>query len=199
VQDERFIAALSAVNKVRSTLNLAQIVEKRANDLYAGKAVPLKTAAVTERFDHAQNTCVRRNVAGSGAQPAANSRPLRRANLHLSADQTDECRHPIYSPIGGTVIQRKVGPASYQHRRQRSGLCHRRSLDGLLTAFVRETEASGVAVGQQISSRCWRCGKHVQGAHRLRLAAIDPTTRRLLFAPRSITRTACSNQRCSPT
>ena len=37
-----FIAALSAVNKARSTLNLAQIVEKRANDLYAGKAVPLK-------------------------------------------------------------------------------------------------------------------------------------------------------------
>src|SRR5450755_3900175 len=37
-----FVAALSAVNKAHSTLNLAQIVEKRANDLYAGKAVPLK-------------------------------------------------------------------------------------------------------------------------------------------------------------
>src|SRR3979411_2093388 len=37
-----FVAALSATNTARSKLNLAQIVEKRANDLYAGKAVPLK-------------------------------------------------------------------------------------------------------------------------------------------------------------
>src|SRR5260370_36371114 len=37
-----FISALSAMNSARSKLNLARIVEKRANDLYAGKAVPLK-------------------------------------------------------------------------------------------------------------------------------------------------------------
>src|SRR5258707_731338 len=37
-----FISALSALNSARSKLNLAQIVEKRASDLYAGKAVPLK-------------------------------------------------------------------------------------------------------------------------------------------------------------
>src|SRR5258708_13141457 len=37
-----FITALGALNTARSKLNLAQIVEKRANDLYAGKAVPLK-------------------------------------------------------------------------------------------------------------------------------------------------------------
>ncbi len=37
-----FITALSSLNSARSKLNLAQIVEKRANDLYAGKAVPLK-------------------------------------------------------------------------------------------------------------------------------------------------------------
>src|ERR1700738_3694522 len=37
-----FVSALSALNTARSRLNLAQIVEKRANDLYAGKAVPLK-------------------------------------------------------------------------------------------------------------------------------------------------------------
>jgi cobalt-zinc-cadmium efflux system membrane fusion protein len=36
------ITALSALNSARSKLNLAQINEKRQNDLYAGKAVPLK-------------------------------------------------------------------------------------------------------------------------------------------------------------
>src|SRR6202048_3345094 len=37
-----FVAALGALNTARSKLNLAQIVEKRASDLYAGKGVPLK-------------------------------------------------------------------------------------------------------------------------------------------------------------
>src|ERR1700731_2603019 len=37
-----FVTALSTLNTARSKLNLATIVEKRANDLYAGKAVPLK-------------------------------------------------------------------------------------------------------------------------------------------------------------
>ena len=37
-----FVAALGALNTARSKLRLAEIVEKRANDLYAGKAVPLK-------------------------------------------------------------------------------------------------------------------------------------------------------------
>ena len=37
-----FIAAQTARNKARSQLNLAQIVEKRARDLYEGKAAPFK-------------------------------------------------------------------------------------------------------------------------------------------------------------
>jgi membrane fusion protein, heavy metal efflux system len=37
-----FVSALSALNTARSKLNLALIVEKRAGDLCAGKAVPLK-------------------------------------------------------------------------------------------------------------------------------------------------------------
>src|ERR1700744_1919192 len=37
-----FITALTTLNSARSKLNLAEINEKRQNDLYAGKAVPLK-------------------------------------------------------------------------------------------------------------------------------------------------------------
>ena len=37
-----FITAATALNKARSALNLAQIVDKRQRDLYEGKAVPLK-------------------------------------------------------------------------------------------------------------------------------------------------------------
>jgi membrane fusion protein, heavy metal efflux system len=37
-----FIAAMTATNKAKSTLDLADIQYKRAKDLYEGKAVPLK-------------------------------------------------------------------------------------------------------------------------------------------------------------
>src|SRR5579862_7810393 len=37
-----FITASTALNKARSQLNLAQIIDKRQRDLYEGKAVPLK-------------------------------------------------------------------------------------------------------------------------------------------------------------
>ena len=37
-----FIAAATALNKARSALNLAQIIDRRQRDLYEGKAVPLK-------------------------------------------------------------------------------------------------------------------------------------------------------------
>src|SRR5690348_13736882 len=37
-----FVTALSTLDTARSKLGLAQIVEKRQNDLYQGKAVPLK-------------------------------------------------------------------------------------------------------------------------------------------------------------
>src|SRR5690242_2813590 len=46
------ITALSTLNSARSKLNLAQINEKRQNDLYAGKAVPLKD------WQNAQNDLV---------------------------------------------------------------------------------------------------------------------------------------------
>ena len=43
-----FIAAQTARNKARSQLGLAQIAEKRARDLYEGKAVPFKDLQAAE-------------------------------------------------------------------------------------------------------------------------------------------------------
>src|SRR5829696_1036729 len=43
-----FIAAQTARNKARSQLSLAQIVEKRARDLYEGKATPVQGIAAAE-------------------------------------------------------------------------------------------------------------------------------------------------------
>src|SRR4051812_36306399 len=43
-----FITAMTALNKARSALNLAQIQDSRAKDLFEGKAVPLKDYQQTQ-------------------------------------------------------------------------------------------------------------------------------------------------------
>src|SRR5260370_33801909 len=58
---------------------------------------------------------------------------------------------PIYSPIEGTVVQRKIGPGQYIS----SGATDPAFVIGdlstvWLTAFVRDTDASNVGVGQDI-------------------------------------------------
>jgi len=104
-----------ALNSARSKLNLAQIVEKRANDLYAGKARAAQgLAAVPERLTTAQND-VR---SAETALEAVHNR------LRILAARKNRSRHfretrqisadtPINSPIAGTVVQRKVGPGQY--------------------------------------------------------------------------------------
>jgi membrane fusion protein, heavy metal efflux system len=179
-----FVAALSAVNKAHSTLNLAQIVEKRANDLYAGKAVPLKDwQTAQDGLTAAQNdmrsaetaleaTHNRLRILGRTEEEIATFQQTRQ----MSADT------PIYSPIVGTVIQRKVGPGQFVNSGASDPVFVIGDLSTVwLTAFVRETEASGVAVGQEITfSLLALPGSEFKARVNYVAAAIDPSTRRLL-------------------
>jgi membrane fusion protein, heavy metal efflux system len=179
-----FIAALSAVNKARSTLNLAQIVEKRANDLYAGKAVPLKDWQQSQAdLTTAQNDMRSSETALEAAHNRL--RILGRSEEQISAFQQTRqmsADTPIYSPIGGTVIQRKVGPGQFISTGASDPVFVIGDLSTVwLTAFVRETEASGVAVGQEITFSLLALP---DSTFKARIdyvsAAIDPSTRRLL-------------------
>ena len=110
-----FIAAVAALNKARSQLGLAQIVERRHHDLYEGKAGPLKDWQQAQAdLTDAQNdlrsseTTVeavrnRLSILGlTGAEIAAleEKGAIRRATA-------------ISAPIDGTVIARKVGPGQF--------------------------------------------------------------------------------------
>jgi membrane fusion protein, heavy metal efflux system len=179
-----FIAALSAVNKARSTLNLAQIVEKRANDLYAGKAVPLKDWQQSQAdLTTAQNDM---RAAETALEAAHNRlRILGRSEDQIATFQQTRqmsADTPIYSPIGGTVIQRKVGPGQFISSGASDPVFVIGDLSTVwLTAFVRETEASGVAVDQDISfSLLALPGSEFKARIDYVSAAIDPSTRRLL-------------------
>jgi cobalt-zinc-cadmium efflux system membrane fusion protein len=179
-----FITALSTLNTTRSKLNLAEIVEKRANDLYAGKAVPLKDWQQSQAdLTTAQNDM----RAAETALEAANNRLriLGRSEDQIAAFQQTRqmsADTPIYSPIGGTVIQRKVGPGQFISSGASDPVFVIGDLSTVwLTAFVRETEASGVAVGQEIMfSLLALPGSEFKARIDYVAAAIDPSTRRLL-------------------
>src|ERR1700738_5240921 len=179
-----FVTALGTLNTARSKLNLAEIVEKRANDLYAGKAVPLKDWQQAQAdLTTAQNDM---RSAETALEAAHNRlRILGRSEDQISAFQQTRqmsADTPIYSPISGTVIQRKVGPGQFISSGASDPVFVIGDLSKVwLTAFVRETEASGVAVGQEITfSLLALPGREFKARLGHVSGAIDPTTRRLL-------------------
>jgi membrane fusion protein, heavy metal efflux system len=179
-----FIAALSAEKSARSKLNLAQIVEKRANDLYAGKAVPLKDWQQAQAdLAAAQNDMRSSETAVEAARNRL--RILGRSEEEIAV--FEEKRQispdtPIYSPIDGTVVQRKVGPGQYTNSAATDPAFVIGDLSTVwLTAFVRETDSSYVSVGQDISFSVLAApGRKFQARINYVASAFDPVTRRLL-------------------
>src|ERR1700761_6222864 len=178
------ITALSTLNSARSKLNLAQINEKRQNDLYAGKAVPLKD------WQNSQNDLITAQNDLRSAETALEAAHNRLRILGRSEEQITKFQEtrqisaetPIYSPIGGTVVQRKIGPGQFIS----SGASDPAFVIGdlstvWLTAFVRESEAADVAVGQEIGFTVLALpGRDFKARLHYGAAAIDPSTRRLL-------------------
>lgn len=179
-----FATALSALNTARSKLNLAEIVEKRANDLYAGKAVPLKDWQQSQAdLTAAQNDL---RSAETALEAAHNRlRILGRSEDQIASFQQSRqisAETPIYSPIGGTVVQRKVGPGQFVSSGASDPVFVVGDLSSVwLTAFVRESEAAGVSVGQDVDFTVLALpGRTFKARVDYVSAAIDPSTRRLL-------------------
>ncbi len=179
-----FITALNSLNSARSKLNLAQINEKRQNDLYAGKAVPLKD------WQNAQNDLVTAQNDMRSAETALEAAHNRLRILGRSEDQItsfEQTRQisaetPIYSPLGGTVVQRKVGPGQFIANGASDPVFVIGDLSTVwLTAFVRESEAADVRVGQDVDFKVLALpGRTFKAKIDYVAAAIDPTTRRLM-------------------
>ena len=78
-----FIAAMTGLNKAKSALDLAQLQDKRAKDLFEGKAVPLKDYQQTPGHADpgAERPALVADRAGGRAQQAAHPRlrPTRRS------------------------------------------------------------------------------------------------------------------------
>ncbi len=179
-----FIAAMTGLNKARSALDLAQIQHKRAKDLYEGKAVPLKD------FQQAEATLIQaqNDLRSTQTSLEAARNKLRILGFSDEAVSTfQELGHinpeiTIFSPIAGTVVQRKIGPGQYVNSGASDPVFVIGNLATVwLTAFVRETDASKVSVGQEIGINVLALPDRTLSARiNYVSAAIDPATRRLL-------------------
>jgi cobalt-zinc-cadmium efflux system membrane fusion protein len=179
-----FVTALGVLNTARSKLNLAQIVEKRQDDLYVGKAVPLKDWQQAQSdLTGAQNDM---RSAETAVEAAHNRlRILGRSEEQISAFQRTRqisADTPIYSPIAGTVVQRKVGPGQFISTGASDPVFVIGDLSTVwLTAFVRESEAADVKLGQDIEYTVLALpGRTFKANIDYVSAAIDPSSRRLL-------------------
>jgi membrane fusion protein, heavy metal efflux system len=179
-----FITAMTAMNKAKSALALAEIQDKRARDLFEGKAVPLKD------FQQAQAILIQAQNDMRSSQSALEASRNKLKILGLSDDDIasfqDKGRiNPettIFAPISGTVVQRKIGPGQYVNSGASDPVYVIGDLSTVwLTAFVRESDAASVSVGQEISFNVLALPGRSLFAHINYVAtAIDPATRRLL-------------------
>jgi len=179
-----FVAAIAALNKAKSALDLAQIQDTRARDLFEGKAVPLKDYQQSQaNLIQAQNDM---RSSQTALEAARNKLRILGFNEEaIAAFQEKRSINPdttIFSPIAGTVVQRKVGPGQYVNSGASDPVFVIGDLSTVwLTAFVRETDASKVAVGQEIAFNVLALPGRTLTAHiDYVAAAIDPATRRLL-------------------
>ena len=179
-----FITAMTGLNKAKSALDLAQLQDTRAKDLFEGKAVPLKD------YQQSQATLVQAQNDMRSSQTALEAARNKLKILGLSEDAIaafqDKGRidpnTTIYSPIAGTVVQRKIGPGQYISSGASDPVFVIGDLSEVwLIAFVRETDAAMVSVGQEISFNVLALpGRPLTAKIDYVAAAIDPNTRRLL-------------------
>src|SRR6266481_1615579 len=177
------IAAMTGLNKARSALDLAQLQHKRAKDLFEGKAVPLKDYQQAEaNLTQAQNDLRSTQTALEAARNKLRILGFTDEAISTFQDKGSINREiTIFSPITGTVVQRKIGPGQYVNSGASDPVFVIGDLSTVwLTAFVRETEAPKVQVGQQIDFTVLAYPDQVfKGNIRYVAATLDSTTRRL--------------------
>ena len=179
-----FVSAVTGMAKSKSQLELAVIQDKRARDLFEGRAIPLKDYQQAQAgLISAQNDM----RASTSALEAARNR-LRilgltesaitafQANGHIDPQAT------VYAPLSGTIVQRKIGPGPYVSAGATDPVFVIGDLSTVwLTAFVRESEVAEIDVGQEMTFSVLALPGRVLNARiNYVSAAIDPATRRLM-------------------
>ena len=179
-----FISAMTAMNKAKSALDLAQLQGQRAKDLFEGKAVPLKD------YQQSQATLIQTQNDLRSSQTAMEAarnklRILGLTDEDIATFQEKGRINPettIFAPIAGTVVQRKMGPGQYVNSGASDPVYVIGDLSTVwMTAFVRESDCASVAIGQEVTFNVLALpGRPLSARLNYVSTAIDPATRRLL-------------------
>ena len=179
-----FVAAITARNKARAQLNLTQTVEKRLHDLYDGKAISLREWQQSQAdLTAAQNDF---RSAETALEAVRNRlRILGKSDSDIVAfEQTGKisAETAIQAPIDGTIVQRKVGPGQYVGTGSTDPVFVIGDLSTVwLVAYVRETEASRVQIGQPVEFTTLAYPNETYRGNITYIAAVmDAPSRRLL-------------------
>lgn len=177
------LAAVGALNKARSQLQLQQTIEKRQHDLYDSKAIALKEwQAAQNELVSAQNDL----RAAEGALEAVRNRLsiLGKTDADIRAFLAGGRMSPetgINSPIDGTVTQRKIGPGQVITAGSSDPVYTIGDLSTVwLLANVRESVAPNIKVGQTVRFRVLAFPDRVFETKLNYVgAAVDPSSRRV--------------------
>jgi membrane fusion protein, heavy metal efflux system len=184
-----FVTAISNLNKTRSTLELAKIVEQQNKTLFDSRAGSLRDLQQSQAATRAAENDVR--SAQTSLEVTRNRlRILGMTDEEITKFEETGAVSPhmtIYSPLAGTVIQRKVGPGQYVNTSsQNTSASDPTFIIGdlstvWLVAYVRESEAPNVHVGQAVHFTVLAYPDRVFPANISFVAtSLDTGTRRLL-------------------
>jgi cobalt-zinc-cadmium efflux system membrane fusion protein len=183
------MAALATTNKARSQVTLTQTVEKRLHDLYDAKAMSLREWQQAQ----ADLTAAQNDLRSAETALEATRNRLRilgKTDAEIAAfQQTGKITSDttISAPIGGTIVQRKVGPGQYVATSSSDPVFVVGDLSTVwLVAYVRETEASRVQVDQALEFTTLADPNQIYRGNINYVASTMDTTFRRLFVRATI-------------
>jgi len=178
-----FVVATSALATAQSQLKLATITEQRQKELFKAMAGPLKD------WQQAQTDLATAKNGVRSAEVALEAvrnrlRILKKTDAEIDAFQKTgkiNPETPIFAPISGIVVQRKVGPGQYISATSGEPVFVIGDLSKVwLIANVPEAVALSVSTGQEVEFQVLADTARVfRGKLNFISAAIDPGTRRL--------------------
>jgi membrane fusion protein, heavy metal efflux system len=182
-----FMSALATLSKAKARVALTDIVDKQNRRLLETKAGSLRDSQVAET-ELAQARSELR-VAEVSLEASRNRlRILGKTDQEIDVFQ-DQGRispdTPIYAPIAGTVVSRKVGPGQYVSYTSTGSLDPSFVIGNLSTvwvvAYVRESDTAKVRVGQPIEFKlAAHPDRTFRGTIDYAATSLDLTTRRLM-------------------
>ena len=182
-----FLTSTAALNKARSRLELTEIIERQNRTLHESRAGSLRD------FQQAQSELAQSRSDLRSAEAALEGARNRLVILGKTDDEIADFQKsgrinpetPIFSPISGTVVQRKIGPGQYVSYTSIGSTDPAFTIGDLSTvwllAYVRESEAPKVRLGQQLDFTVLAYPDRVFRANVIYVsAALDSNTRRLM-------------------